>query len=111
MNILLLVCLGAAFTNPQAVEQALDNSPQTARVALEETLTKEQIDTVEAKLVPPPTVEQQEADLKLAKTLLLKTADDEDKTVAVEAIDKKIAAIEAAKPKPEPEVEPIGDVR
>lgn len=94
---------GAAFTNPQAVEQALDNSPQAARVVLEETLDQTTVDALEVKLVPPPTLEQQEADLETAKTLLLKTADDADKTAAVAAIDKKLAAIEAEKPKPEAE--------
>jgi len=94
------MALGATFQNPQAIEQALDNSPQATRVALEETLTQEQADALEAKLVPAPTLEQQEADLKTALTLVLKTTADADKTAAIAAIDKKLAAIEAAKPKP-----------
>ena len=105
MKVLLLIALGAAFVNPQAVEQALDNSPQEARLAMEETLSQPYIDALEARLVPIPTPEQQEADLKTARTLLLKTGNDSDKTAAIAAIDKKLAVIEAEKPKPD--VEPI----
>jgi len=32
-TLVLIVVVGAAFTNPTAVEQALDNSPQAARMA------------------------------------------------------------------------------
>ena len=106
MKALLLIALGAAFVNPQAVEQALDNSPQAARLAMEETLPQGQVDALESKLVPAPTLEQQEADLKTAKVLLLKTTADADKTAAIAAIDKKLAAIEVLKPEPEP-IKPI----
>ena len=109
MNALLLICIGAAFTNPQAVEQALDNSPQAARLVLEETLTQEQVDVVEIKLVPRPTIEQQEADLKTAKALLIRVSDDPTTDKAVEEVQKKLDAIEAQKPKPEPieDIEPV----
>lgn len=98
MTLLLITALGATFTNPAAVEQACDNSPQAVRVAMETTLTQEQVDALEVKLVPPPTLEAQEADLKTAKALLLKTTADADKTAAIAAIDKKLVVIEAAKP-------------
>lgn len=101
MNMILIIALGAAFTNPQAVEQSFDNSPSLARVAIEANCDQATVDKIEAQLVPPPTLEQQEADLKTAKALIEKTADDLSKDAAIIAIDAKLAAIDAAKPKPE----------
>jgi hypothetical protein len=106
MTLLMIAAVGAAFANPQAVEQALDNSPQAARVALEETLDQATVDALETKLVPKPTPEQQEADLKTAKALLIGVAEDPKTDKAVEEVQKKLDCIEAAKPKPEI-VEPV----
>ena len=109
MTLFLIVAIGAAFTNPEAVEQALDNSPQAARVAIEKNVTQEEADAIEEELIPTPTLDQQEADLKTARTLVLKTTDDEDKIVAIAAIDKMLAAIETEKP---PAVEePSGSIK
>lgn len=101
MNLILLLAIGAAFTNPQAVEQAMDNSPGVVRAAIEANCDAATVAKIEAAVVPAQTLEQQEADLKTAKALLLKTTDDASKDVAVTAIDSKLAAIEAQKPKPE----------
>lgn len=108
-----VLSVGAAFSNPIAVEQACDNNPKAVRVALEQTLTQEQVDAVEARLVPAPTLEQQEADLKTALTLVKRVSEDTSKDPAVAAIQVKLDAIEAMKPEPEvietlkPEPEPI----
>jgi hypothetical protein len=112
MNALLLICIGAVFTNPQAVEQALDNSPQAARVAIEANTTQQQANAIETTLVPPPTLEQQEADLKVALSLIQKTTADANKDTAIRAIQDKLDAIEAQKPKPEvvESIEPIEDI-
>lgn len=102
MTALLIVALGAAFTNPEAIEHAFDNSPQAARIVLEQTLTQEQIDAVEATLLPPPTPEAKEADLKTALSLVTRIADDVSTDTAVLAIQAKLDAIEVEKPDVEP---------
>jgi outer membrane protein TolC len=99
MNIIALISIGAAFVNPQAVEQTMDNSPALVRAALEESLTQEQVDALESKLLPPPTAEQKESDLKQAKALLVRVSDDPKTDKAVKEVESKLKAIEDAKPK------------
>lgn len=70
---------GAHFKDRARIELAMDNAPGAVVTALEGILSQEQIDAIEAALLPPPTDAEKKEALESAKTRLLRagfSADD-----------------------------------